>query len=119
MEETFKDYGEFENLGTERIVCVNVSRTYLGGERESLYECTRKYWRLNGERAGSADLVFAECSGYIVGVFKPFRWYLTQCEQLKGRWEFEGEQLDDSPYLNQSIRKLWGKRQNPVMYINL
>lgn len=49
MEEPFKDYGEFENLGTERIVCVNVSRTYLRGERESLYECTRKYWRLNGE----------------------------------------------------------------------
>ena len=45
MEEPFKDYGEFENLGTEKIVCVNVSRTYLGGERESLYECTRKYWR--------------------------------------------------------------------------
>ena len=34
MEEPFKDYGEFENLGTERIVCVNVSRTYLRGERE-------------------------------------------------------------------------------------
>ena len=50
MEEPFKDYGEFENFGTERIVCVNVSRTYLGGERESLYECTRKYWRLNGEQ---------------------------------------------------------------------
>jgi hypothetical protein len=119
MEEPFKDNGEFENLGTEKIVCVNVSRTYLGGERESLYECTRKYWRLNGERAGSADLVFAICCGYIVGVFKPVRWYQTECEQLKGRWEFDGKQLDDSPYLNQSIRKLWGRRQNPVMYINL
>ena len=74
---------------------------------------------MNGERASSADLVSAVGSGYIVGVFKPFRWYQTECEQLKGRWEFEGEQLNASPYLNQSISKLWGRRQNPVMYINL
>lgn len=62
MEEPFKDYGEFENLGTEKIVCVNVSRTYLGGERESLYECTRKYWRLERReswfgRSGVCDML--------------------------------------------------------------
>ena len=29
-----------------------------------------------------------------MGVFKPVRWYQTECEQLKGRWEFDGKQLD-------------------------
>lgn len=47
------------------------------------YECTRKYWRLNGQRASKADLVFTVCSDYIVGDFKPYRWFPTECEQYK------------------------------------
>lgn len=57
MIEPFKDYGDFVNHKNERIICFNVSRTYLGCERPNLYECTRKYWRLNGQRAKKADLV--------------------------------------------------------------
>lgn len=48
MIEPFKDYGDFVNHKNERIICFNVSRTYLGCERPNLYECIRKYWRLNG-----------------------------------------------------------------------
>lgn len=64
----------FENLGTERIVW-SMSAEPTWEERESMYEyeCTRKYRRLNGERASSADLVFVVCRGYIVGIFKPDR----------------------------------------------
>ena len=98
MIEPFKDYGDFVNHKNERIICFNVSRTYLGCERPNLYECTRKYWRLNGQRAKKADLVFAICCGYIVGIFKPHHWFPTQCEKYKGRWEFEGEQIFDYPY---------------------
>lgn len=83
MIEPFRDYGNFATLKNEQIVCYNASRTYLGSERSNLYECTRKYWRLNGQRASKADLVFAICSGYIVGIFKPYRWFPTQCEQYK------------------------------------
>ena len=86
-------------------------------ERPSLYECTRKYWRLNGNRAQNAELVFAIFQGYIVGVFKPTRWFLS--EEYIGRWEFEGEEIEDSPYILMNISHLLGKRQNPVMYINM
>jgi len=44
MIEPFRDYGDFVHKD-ERIVCFNVSKTYLGCERPNLYECTRKYWR--------------------------------------------------------------------------
>lgn len=57
MIEPFRDYGDFVPQKDERIVCFNVSKTYLGCERPNLYECTRKYWRLNGQRANNADLV--------------------------------------------------------------
>lgn len=110
---------EFENNTNERIVCVNITKTQTNGDRPNLYERARKYWRLNGNRAQKADLVFAICNKHIIGVFKPKIWYLTECTEEMGRWEFEGEELKDSPYLNMSIANLWGKRQNPVMYINM
>ena len=34
--EPFRDYGNFATLKNEQIVCFNVSRTYLGGERPDL-----------------------------------------------------------------------------------
>lgn len=74
MIEPFRNYGDFVNHKNKRIICFNVSRTYLGCERPNLYECTRKYWRLNGQRAKKADLVlqFAVvillvCSSHNVG----------------------------------------------------
>lgn len=119
MEDVFRDYGTFENKNNDRIICFNISRTYLLCERESLYDCTRKYWRLNGERAKNADFVFAICSGIIIGVFKPTHWFLTDSQEYRGRWEFEGMEIKDSPFINMNISHLLGKRQNPVMYINM
>lgn len=117
MEEPFRNYGIFENNRNEKILCLNISRTYLQSERPNLYECARKYWRLNGERAKNAELVFAISSGYIVGVFKPTRW--SPSKEHVGRWEFEGEEIQNSPYILMDISLLIGKRQNPVMYINM
>lgn len=118
-EKVFRDYGYFENNNKDKIVCFNISRTYLLCERPNLYECTRKYWRLSGKRVQNADLVFAVCSGYIVGVFKPKFWHLTESKEYVGRWEFEGEEIVDSPFVNMNISHLIGKRQNPVAYINM
>lgn len=119
MNEHFKDCGNFVNINNERIICFNVSKTYRNHKRPTLYECTCKYWKLNGQRANKADLVFAICGGYIVGVFKPHRWFQTQCEKYKGRWEFEGTPVPDSPYLNQNLSEFVRNRRNPVMYINM
>ncbi len=72
---------------------------------------------LNGDRAQNADLVFAVSSGCIVGVFRPTRWFLS--EKYIGRWEYEGDQIEDSPYMFMDISHLLGRRQNPVMYIDM
>ena len=119
MENVFRDYGRYENKFDNRIICFNVTRTYLLSESPNLQECVRKYWRLNGERAKKAEYVFAVCSGYIVGVFKPTHWFLTDSDEYVGRWEFEGEEILDSPYLHMDISHLIGKRQNPVSYLNV
>ena len=121
MEEPFQDYGDFENPNNDKIVCVNITKTYWSSERSNIYECARKYWRLNGLRAGNADLVFAVCRGYVIGVFKPYRWFITDSDdyKYKGRWEFEGVEINDSPFLNMRIQEMLQGRQNPVMYINM
>ena len=102
----------------DRIICINISQTYLSGERENVYECTRKYWRLNGYRAEKANIVLAIYRGVVVAVFKPHIWYLTKSTEYSGRWEFEGEQIYDSPYINTSVRNLVKIGQNPIMYYN-
>ena len=117
MQSIFDSDGNTQ-ICNERIVCFNISRTWRNRERANLYECTRKYWRLNGERVRHADLVFAVYRGVVIGVFRPHSWHRTQCAKYAGRWEFEGEQLVDSPYLNLKIEALQ-KRQNPVLYINM
>ena len=119
MEGPFRDYGYFENKQGNKILCLNISKTYLGCKRPNIYDCTRKYWRLNGERAKAAEFVFAICCGYIIGVFKPKYWFLTNNEEYNGRWEFGGEEIKDSPYINMNVSRIIGKRQNPVMYLNM
>ena len=115
--EPFRDCGNWDNPNNEKVLCLNVTRTSFLGERPNLYECTRKYWKLNGERAAKADLVFAVIYGTIVGVFKPIKWYPS--EEYIGRWEFDGEEVSRSPYLFMNVSHILKKRQNPVMYINM
>lgn len=117
VNQPFRNCEVWKNNTSEKILCLNVSKTHFSGKRPNLYECTRKYWRLNGERAKHADLVFAVNSGIIVGVYKPTVWYPSQV--MIGRWEFEGEELHDSPHLLMNISDFLGRRQNPVMYINM
>lgn len=117
MNTEIRDFCVFENKGNEKIIGFNITRSYLQHERPSIYECTRKYWRLDVKRAQNAGLAFGICSGIIIGVFKPLRWYKS--EEYPGRWEFDGEEIEDSPYLNMDISTMIGKRQNPVMYINM
>lgn len=117
MDMTCHNYVVFENNGSEKIIGFNITKSYQRHERPNIYECTRKYWRLNVRRAKNADLALGICSGIIIGVFKPLRWYKS--EGYPGRWEFDGEEIENSSYLNMDISAFMGKRQNPVMYINM
>lgn len=88
MDKVFRDYGVFENKSNEKIIGFNITQSFLRHERPDIYECTRKYWRLDVNRAKNAGLAFGICSGIIIGVFEPLRWYSS--EEYPGRWEFEG-----------------------------
>jgi hypothetical protein len=106
----------------DRIVCVNISRTFDNNERESDYDRARHYWRIDKSKADKANLVFAVVHGRVQAVFKPTQpWYL--CEDYVGkskRYGFEGEQIFDSPYIGMSLDGIINTHcQNPVGYINI
>lgn len=104
-------------------IAFNITRTYdllvQGlGDRDSIYDCTRHYWaNVDIEKAELADFALGVAHGKVVGVFKPHRWYYTEPDNRKSRIQFEGEEVNDSPYLGMDLSEYYIRIQNPVRYI--
>jgi len=100
------------NAQIGRSVIINVNKTY---NNISLYEATKKCWRMNIDRAQQAEYVISEYRGEIVGVFKPESW--SVCEKYPDRISFKGEDVtEDYHYLcGRQIPKEKGS-QNPIRY---
>lgn len=124
---TLYDCAEIVPNHRDRLICININKTYnrekvdVYGARENIYEATRKYWKLNGNRARQADYVLATYQGIVRAVFKPMKWYVSERFFETGkRWEFEGVEVADSPYLNTSVKDYIRQgNQNPIFYINM
>lgn len=110
-----------------KLLCFIINKTYnrpsvdYYGTRENIYEATRKYWRLDGNRAKHADYVLATYQGVVRAVFKPTRWYISKkIFETGARWEFEGVEVSDSPYLNKSVKGYIRKgNRSSFIYINM
>lgn len=98
-------------LNGDNLLCVNINKSLK--ERPSIYEATRKYWRLNAENARKADYVLGVFHGKVLAVFKPSKWILKQEKEHEVRYEFVGEPVPDSPYLKKHINF----SQNPILYV--
>ena len=98
---------------TDRILCVKVGKV----KRENLYEMTRKYWKVNLQRASLATHVLAVIDGIVEAVYIPLEWKLS--EERDGRCEFVGKEDIQSEYTGKSVVDFYGKSQNPVKYINM
>ena len=99
----------------DRIVCVKVGKI----KRENLYEMSRKYWKVQLERASKATHVLAIVDGKVEAVYTPERWFYTKDPKYAGRCEFVGELDLDNDYIGKSVKDLFGRSANPVKYINL
>lgn len=106
---------ELSPLKGDKIVCVKVGKI----KRENFYEMTRKYWKVDINRARQASHVLAIVDGIVKEVYIPTSWKLTECPEHLGRYEFEGVEDEDSSYIGKSVRSFYGRSQNPVKYINL
>ena len=121
------DCSDIQPISGEKLLCININKTYnrpdkdYYGKRDNIYEATRKYWKLNGNRARTADYVLAIYQGIVRAVFKPIEWHISNVKfEIGDRWEFTGEEVVDSPYLNVSVKDYIKKgNQNPIRYINM
>lgn len=98
----------------DKIFCVKVGKV----GRESLYERTRKHWKVRYDRARQATHVFAVVDGIVEAVYIPQVWKRSTGSRV-GRCEFEGVEDVNSEYLGKSVVDFYGKSQNPCLYINM
>ena len=96
----------------EKIICVSITNELAN--RANIYDAARKYWALRKPGFQNAQYVLAIYNGRVIGVFKNLKWFLTDNEMYKGRWEFDGEEIPDSEYMNMPVR-MYG----PVRYFNI
>ncbi len=76
--------------------------------RPSLYDATRKYWRISKNRIKDIKYVLGVYKGIVRSVYEPTKWYIADFDDNgvrfdKPRWAFEGKEVVDSYYLNKSV----------------
>jgi hypothetical protein len=109
-----------------RAVVISVNESVA--ERESVYAAVRYAWKLDPNKALTADLVLAVERGLIIGVFKAAKWLEATPENFpgtpaarEGRWGFVGEEAPKDVadlYLGKRLPDSMRKKgaANPVRY---
>lgn len=100
----------------DRIICVKVGKI----RRENIYEMTRKYWKVDLNRAKKATHVLAIVDGIVEAVFIPKTWMYTDNPIYEGRCEFTGIEDTASDYIGKDVRGFYKRgSSNPVRYIGM
>lgn len=98
-----------------KLLLVSLNRSYDQNKAEGvykrtdLYECTRKYWYLNKQRADKADYILGIYKGIVKAVIKPTTEWVPVDVSASGtmfkkiRYQIEGDMVEDSPYLGKSV----------------
>lgn len=118
--------GELEEHGIiDRVLTININGTYsLKYEgKQSIYEATRKSWKLSPNRAKNVQYVLSEFRGVVRAIFVPERW--NHEPNNPHRWMFEGYEITEQNnpeiyhrYINKHLPKAKGT-QNPIHYYNV
>lgn len=113
---------------SDKIIFVNIKNSYMAWKnndrinplyRESLYECTVKYWKVNIDKAKSATYVLGCYEGKVVEVVRITNLTLQPDGEYAGRKVFEGIEEKESPYLGFNIREIFDSLSNfNVKYMN-
>ena len=112
---------EIKVLPSEKILAIKISGTETN--KYDILERTRKYWKVNPNRANNATYIAACRNGVVIGLYiNKSGWIKVEDSNSKvnGRFYFEGEPVTDSSvlnrYLNHYIEFPRGARY-PIMYI--
>lgn len=104
------------NLSYEAMINHNMESPYY---RDNLKECTRKFWPIKDEKANAASHILGCYKGIVKEGIKISSSFTSE-DEYPGRKVFEGEELEDSPYLGMNIRDIFDTLANfRIKYYNL
>lgn len=96
-----------------KVLAININRSLASGERRSIYEAVRGFWRIDVVRASEADVILAVRQGICVGVFQADQWlqadpahFPSLEESIPGRSGFIGTKATDdygAIFLNKNL----------------
>lgn len=120
LEELKIKYEAEDAVFIENAMLININKLYRRGMNiDDIYEATRKYWKIDIEKAKKIKLVCAVSQGIIRGVFYQDKWLISK--RADKRACFVGRianKKDVDRYLNKSVRKYWKKgSQYPIKYV--
>lgn len=108
--------------GNELLMFVNIKKSFFEANpssiyfRKTIFDCTRKYWKLNSKKVNKIAYVLGHVNGIVQCVIKPTRWEISKEPETVGRFICFGEELMDSPFLGKDITNIISIGQNPVNY---
>lgn len=110
---------QYENLcEMPKVIALNISKSFhKWNDRESIYDCTRKYWKMSIDRAKQAEYCLAVLDYKVVKVYIPKSWEIVKEGEFKGRLMFEGHEVKSSDLLGLDLSEKFYRRQNPVCYL--
>lgn len=108
------DCEKIQPIPGDRLLLVSLNRSYNHAsatgvyKRDSDYESARKYWALSADKASKIDYILGIYRGIVRIVIDVKK--RTTCDVAddgtvfrKTRFAFEGEIVEDSPYLNKDV----------------
>ncbi len=108
-------------MSMEKIIFVSLCKSYPafknGTGRPSLYECTRKYWKINRKKADEADYIAGVYKGNVVSIYKIKKnsWKLIR-EQPK--MKNEKEVIEHPEYANRySVESENGEKESAELKV--
>lgn len=115
------DTQKYENLcEMPKVIALNISQSFHNWkDRESIYDCTRKYWKMSFDRAKQAEYCLAVLDYKVVKVYCPKNWTIAEDGDFKGRLMFEGNEVENSDLLGLDLSEKFYRRQNPICYLGV
>jgi len=114
---------------TDRIIFVNINNsdeamrkndTTSRYYRPNLKECTRKFWRVNDEKAKNATHILGCVKGIVKCVVEIQQVKIATDPDHMGRKIFDGTEITNSPYIGLDIREIFDTLANfNTKYYNL
>jgi len=105
----------------DKLIFVNIRNSYEAMQnadrthplfRSSLYDCTRKYWLVNEEKANVVTHILGCYKGKVIEVIHIHNFYTELTGEFAGRKVFEGSEQTDSPYMDMDLHEIFDSLAN-------